>query len=265
MKKFAHLLFGDKHIDSEKDDLLSGAIDQYRYLIIELSKLSSLILRRKVTYFFKFRKIYLLKLLALVAVIVIVAGFLAKAIFNIEPLRKTPKQELVLFVPDSIDTAIYIKQLPDVDLKFVVIYSESPTKTFDEFKIKLGEIESRNDYSACRDGSQYWGYYQFSKAKRDKYLNNISKEKFLSTPSIQEALLLLSIEDDLKELGNYVDRYDNKIIRGYHLTKSGLVAMSHNVGTGEVKKFLDSNCQYVPADGNGPATKFLILGGYQLN
>ena len=63
----------------------------------------------------------------------------------------------------------------------------------------------------------------------------------------------------------YLKKYNNRIIRGYHLTTSGMLAMAHNVGADAVIGFLNSNCSNVPRDGNGPADRFLILGNYELS
>jgi hypothetical protein len=198
--------------------------------------------------------------------ILTIIGVISKYIFKINLPKPKIYPQLVIYVPDSVDTTIYKKQLCYTNIKFITIYTESPTKTLDEFRSKLGQIESGNDYQSCRDGSQYWGKYQFgSSARAIIGFEKITKEEFLNTPELQEAALLLLLKKNKEDLLDYIKKYNGKIIRGYHLTESGLLAMAHNVGSNEVKHFLNSECSYIPIDGNGPATKFLILGSYNLN
>jgi len=265
MKKLFHRIFKDKHIDSNKDENLSGAIEQYRFLLKELSRLSTDILKRKLNYFIKYRKLHLLKYVLIIGVFCTIIGLVSNYLFKVNLLKPKVYFELIIYIPDSIDQKVYKSKLCYSNIKFITIYTESPTKTYDEFKTKLGAIESGNDYKKCREGSQYWGKYQFgSTALNAIGLSKINKETFLNTPELQEAALLLLLKFNKLCLLDYINKYNNKIVRGYHLTESGLLAMAHNVGCGEVKRFLDSECSYVPLDGNGPSTKFLILGNYDL-
>lgn len=271
MKKVFHKIFKDKHIESEKDDLLKGLIDQHQYLLIKLSKLSSLILKRKIAYFIKYKKIFLLKYTIIIFVFLSVLCVFSKFIFKLNLPTQTVRKEkeLILFVPDTVDTITYRMQLKHLKIKFIPIFIESPTKSFDEFTFKLGKLESNNNYSCCVSGSKYLGKYQFGPsalAAIDFDKLNISKDEFLNSPNLQEAALLRLLRKNKLDLQQYINKYNNKLVGVYSITESGLLAMAHNVGANEVKKFLDSGCTYIPHDGNGPATRFLIaLGGYNLN
>jgi len=119
----------------------------------------------------------------------------------------------------------------------------------------------------------YIGKYQMGKmALQDLDLDDtINAHKFKKNPSIfpekaQDKAMVKLLKLNILYLGDYFNDFDGKIIGGVKITKSGLLAGSHLVGAGAVKKFLDSNGRIVPRDGNDvPVTEYIQkFGGYQL-
>ena len=119
----------------------------------------------------------------------------------------------------------------------------------------------------------YIGKYQFGEmALKDLGLDSvINTEKFRENPKIfpereQDRAMVKLLKLNKGYLGDYIEKYNNKIIGGVRITKSGLLAGSHLVGASYVKKFLDSNGRYIPKDGNDvPVTVYIKkFGGYDV-
>ena len=150
-----------------------------------------------------------------------------------------------------------------------IFYQEEISKDFDMWKDKLHGIESNgwdNPYEARKEGSQYWGKYQMGEsARKSVKMSNMTWEEWKNNPEIQEAAMRMWVDVLYDFLKNDIEKYNGKFLNGWSITESGIIAMAHNVGPEPVKKFLRSGGTEVPVDGSGkPATRFLILGNYNL-
>lgn len=141
-----------------------------------------------------------------------------------------------------------------------------------KFLNALAESESTMDPKAINNLG-YIGKYQFGEmALKDVDLDKkINTEKFRKNPKIwpekeQDKAMVKLLKKNKQYLGNYIKKYDGKIIAGVKMTKSGLLAGSHLVGAADVKKFLDSNGKIVPKDGNNVPVSHYIqkFGGYDI-
>ena len=135
-------------------------------------------------------------------------------------------------------------------------------KTYKDFLNDLGARESGGNYQAFNKYG-YAGKYQMGEAalidagyykKASKIYNNDwsgvftgkdginSIQDFLNSPQAQENAQICFKKCQwryLKALG--ADKYINKIINGYTITQSGLLAACHLKGAGSVAKYLNSN------------------------
>jgi len=120
----------------------------------------------------------------------------------------------------------------------------------------------------------YIGKYQMGQmALQDLELDDtINAHKFKKNPNIfpeieQDRAMVKLLKLNKNYLGDYIDRFVGKEIGGVNITKSGLLAGSHLVGAGSVKKFLDSNGTFIPKDDNGvPVTEYIKkFGGYNIS
>ena len=284
--KFVHYFFKDKD-GYHKDEDLKQRWESYLYVMNKLAEQSLPLLKEKLIYFAKFKKWSSFKRLI---IILCIGGLLyeggsigVKATKNYLNNRfgwfDNSTKEITLqyvYVPDTIVMKDYIKTFSAKigmnesqiirNFDFVTYYTIDSTKTLKKFLQILGQIESGNDYKKRRVGSQYLGRWAMGDAaRRAAGFGTVTYEKFLNTPQIQDAAVVSYIIENYKVLKPYLRRYDNKIIRGYHLTISGMLAMAHNCGPDGVMKFLDSNCKNVPSDANGTSDRFLILGNYDLS
>jgi hypothetical protein len=283
--RFLHYLLKDKE-GYHKDDNLKQRWDTYLYILNTLTKQSLPLLKDKFIYFLKYKKLTTLKRFLIgffiVGTIYYSGSFGIKSIKNYLNTEfgwfQKEKENIVtsIYVPDTIEMKIYQKKFMSQTglnesqilqkFEFITVYTVDSTKTLKKFLERLGQIESGNNYKSRRAGSEYLGRWQMGDgARRTIGFGSISYDKFLNTPEIQDAAVILYLKYNYEFLKSYLKKYDNKIIRGYHLTKSGLIAMAHNVGPDAVLKFLNSNCSIVPRDGNGPSDRFLILGNYDLS
>tara|TARA_A100000172_G_scaffold79023_1_gene65348 strand:+ start:1776 stop:2369 length:594 start_codon:yes stop_codon:yes gene_type:complete len=132
-----------------------------------------------------------------------------------------------------------------------------------EFLDAIGHRESSNRYDIVNKYG-YMGKYQFG-PKTLRWLGyNLSKEEFLSNPSIQEEAMIKLMKKNKKSLSRHIEKYDGKTIHGVFITESGLIAAAHLVGAGGVRKFLRNG--RVSKDGFGTTTVDYILkfNGYKL-
>jgi len=95
-----------------------------------------------------------------------------------------------------------------------------------------------------------------------------SKEDFLNNPQAQEN----AIREFHKKVWKYIkalglDKYVGKTVAGIKITESGLIGGAHLVGVLNLKRFLHSNGQIIPKDGNGtPITHYIeLLNGYDVS
>ena len=153
--------------------------------------------------------------------------------------------------------------------------------TYQQFFAAVRARESSNDYTAVNSVG-FIGAYQFGEAalidlgyvRRDKnpYDNNFSggwtgkngidsKAEFLNSPAAQDAAAAEWWPLLWQRARNFdLEIYDQQTLNGVFLTKSGMIAASHLVGTGALKDFIESGGTIIRKDGNGtPITEYLNL------
>ena len=285
--RLIHYLLKDKE-GYHKDDNLKQRWDTYVYVLNKLTKQSLPLIKDKFLYFLKYKKITTLKRITiglfLIGSIYLGGKLGVNLVTDYLNTRfgwfKSPQKQNILpqsiYVPDTITMKDYIKTFSSKtgmnesqiiqNFEFITICTVDSTKTLKKWLERLGQIESGCNYKSRRIGSQYLGYWQMGDAaRRMAGFGSVSYEKFLNTPQIQDAAIISYTIENYKIIKTYLKKYDNKIIRGYHLTKSGMLAMSHNCGANDFIKFLNSNCTYIPRDQNGTSDRFLILGNYDVS
>lgn len=160
-------------------------------------------------------------------------------------------------------------------------------KTYTDFLNDLGARESGGNYKAFNKYG-YLGKYQMGEAalidagyyrKTSKIYNNdwtgvftgkddvYSVQDFLNNPIAQEKAQLSFKKCQwryLKALG--ADKYINKIINGYTITSSGLLAACHLKGAGSVTKYLNSNGKINEKDAFGTSVESYLkqFAGYDV-
>lgn len=161
-------------------------------------------------------------------------------------------------------------------------------KTLEQFLTDLGARESGGKYNIINKYG-YAGKYQmgemalidagyYIKPIGKKYNNDWkgiftgkdgvkSIQDFLNNPQAQENAQIIYKKKQwgyLKAVG--ADKYVGKIINGYMITPSGLLAGAHLKGAGSVIKYLKSNGQIIENDGFGTSVETYIkhFAGYDV-
>ena len=137
------------------------------------------------------------------------------------------------------------------------------------FMTSLSIYESGNNYSVSN--GQYWGSFQIGDLGRQElHMENFPKEEFLKDTVLQNWAMNKLMKKNYEYLRSYIQKL--KIpkkggikIGGSIVTVSGILAGSHLVGPSAAIKFLESNGQIVPKDGNGvPITRYFEFNNIEL-
>ena len=134
----------------------------------------------------------------------------------------------------------------------------------DSFLDAIGYYESRNNYKAV-NSLGYMGRYQFGRKTLNGLGYDISKTKFLNSPTIQEQAMMDLLEHNRYILRNYIDYWDGKKVNGKVVTESGILAAAHLAGPTNVKRFFRHGKDFSDAYGT-KLTKYLhTFSGYNIN
>jgi hypothetical protein len=240
--------------------------------------MSAYLIKQKFYYFLKYKKLYLLRISLILSVFLGSMFFGGKYIlehntfFQVQRIV-TKIEKDTIYVPDTIHLNTYIKNLSkslSMDstklvnrVYFAVYYTQDTSKNAEKFLKMMAELESRQTQHAVN--GDHWGLWQNSANIRKQFgYGGVSKEDYLNSKAIQRENTIKYLKDNYLVLRPYLNKYNNKIIRGYHLTLSGMIAMAHNCGPGGLRSFLNSNCVNVPHDGNIASTNYLTLGNYDI-
>lgn len=116
--------------------------------------------------------------------------------------------------------------------------------------------ESGGDFDAANDEG-YVGRGQFGQSRLDDFsaangAPRIEKEAFRKNPRLQKAVEEWHFDDieDFIDQNDLIARYEGKKIKGVLITRSGMVAMAHLGGSKGMRRFLESDGEYDPADSN---------------
>lgn len=156
----------------------------------------------------------------------------------------------------------YIKAMDEYSAK---MQSKRDSASFKEFVDALKFKESSNDWTIYNSRG-YMGLYQMGamaikdvmRTTKDNWLKNqlkgVNFRKFKNDPNVfppevQDKAFIELLRNNVNYLGDYLDRYDGKVIDGIEITRSGMIAAAHLGGHRGVKKFLKTNGEYNPSDG----------------
>ena len=264
--------FLNKKTDFIENEELRTMNDQFFYLFNEEKKMLNYLIKENIKYFFKYKKLYLVKLF-LVAVFYLTATFGSVAIilitldyFNVINITKgnpIPKVKLTIYLP--ITDTLHFSELSE-QYNVLIFFPYDPQKDWKSYKEDIRQIETKGysdeaSYYAKSPSGLHWGRYQLGPiARRIAGVSGMSYDDFSNNPEIQEGAFLAWIRYLKIEMNDYVKRYSGKYIDGIEITESGIISMAHNVGGPETRKYLDGG------GGNPPGPlKFLKVGGYNLN
>ena len=158
---------------------------------------------------------------------------------------------------EVIDPAIELEEVKVVEM----MIDTRDNKDINAFLYAIGQRESGGDYSVVNSYG-YMGKYQFGRRTLNKLgYRHISNKEFLSSPEIQEQVMIRLLEHNKYVLRRHMHNVGKRAY-GIEITESGMLAAAHLLGPGKVRRFLRNGKIY--RDGYGtPITEYLErFGGY---
>lgn len=120
-----------------------------------------------------------------------------------------------------------------------------------DFMRHMARIESGNDAHAVNRFGML-GKYQFSPHTIRALGIKTTKEEFLNNEKLQDLAMLQYMKDNYEELRPLVQHKIGTYHNGVLITKSGVIASAHLVGTtGVCAYFYPEKCSHRTKDGNG--------------
>ena len=143
---------------------------------------------------------------------------------------------------------------------------------FEKFKKKFRLKESTNNPDTINSTGML-GFYGFgSRARKECGYEHITIDGFRHNPKIwsvedQDKAFIKYLKINKKRISSIIKMYNNKVIGGVVITESGLLAACHLVGAGNVKKYFETNGEFVFSDNNKTTTKDYLreFSGYKFN
>jgi hypothetical protein len=187
-------------------------------------------------------------------------SFIVTAFFLLTAF-KVAENIVELVEPVNIDTRPAIEVImPKIEAPKI----EIDLKDHNSFLKKIGHYESSNDYSRVNRWG-YMGKYQFHKKTLKSIDIDVSKRKFLSSPTLQEEAMRRLLTENKKTLRRFIRKYDGKIVHGVYVTESGILAAAHLGGAGNVMNWFRKGEDFQDANGT-PITRYMkVFSGYNLN
>jgi hypothetical protein len=120
-----------------------------------------------------------------------------------------------------------------------------------KFLKKMGHYEGLGSYQTVNSHG-YLGLYQFSPRTLRVMGFHVTKDEFLNNPSLQDSVMIALMREHARELRPVIQEFAGTYYQGVLVTKSGILAGAHLVGSGGVLSFFyPDRYSYRTADGNG--------------
>jgi len=161
-------------------------------------------------------------------------------------------------------TKIELKRLHTKNLKLQTQLKKDSTGSFKDFLHKLAWRESRGNWTVVNRFG-YIGKYQFGQAALTELNYQVDIDSFKVNPlifpeHIQDSLAIELVKLNKRRIKPFIKRYAGKTINSIKVTESGILAASHLVGGGNVRKWLRSKGKNCTLDGNGVSIEeYLVL------
>ena len=123
------------------------------------------------------------------------------------------------------------------------------------FRQTLGQSESGGDYSA-RNDEGFVGKYQFGADRLTDFMSSTGKKfsmsQFQNSPALQEEVQGWHEDDILSFVADEgLDQYIGQQVGGVIISPDAMLSMAHLGGKSGMKKFIETDGEYNPADSNG--------------
>lgn len=197
---------------------------------------------------------------------------------HVDTFAKTPLDDHNINMITDTDAAVSIdssrttsEKIHNTNLKLQTIIKKDSIGNFKDFLKKLAFRESSGNWKVINRFG-YAGKYQMGKAALHELHFTLNVDSFRVNPDIfpeylQDSLVIELVKLNRKRINHYIKEYVGSTVNGIDVTESGILAASHLVGGGNVKKWLKSNGKCCPTDGNGVSIEeyIVLFSNYKLN
>lgn len=114
----------------------------------------------------------------------------------------------------------------------------------------IGHTEGLDKYSTV-SATGFLGRYQFSKSTLRVIGYTGESQDFLNDSVLQDSMMILLLKRNNRALADIIYQYAGTMYHGVYITRSGLLASAHLLGTCGVRAFFDSTFACPTMDGNG--------------
>ena len=104
------------------------------------------------------------------------------------------------------------------------------------FMKRLGKAEGLGSYTAVSK-TGYLGLYQFHPKTLRALGFTMSADEFLANPQLQDSAMVAYMKSNARELRGVIRKYAGTTYNGVYITKAGILAGAHLVGTGGMLAF----------------------------
>ena len=152
----------------------------------------------------------------------------------------------------AIMTVLLLLKINETYIPNRIVRSE-PTE-LEKFLDHMAERESDNTpHVVNRFGMM--GKYQFAPSTVKILGFNVTRNQFLTNPELQDSVMVAYLRSNNKELNSLITKYENKVVKGVRVTRSGVLAAAHLAGSANVKLFFQNADWNGRTDANGTSIR----------
>lgn len=129
-----------------------------------------------------------------------------------------------------------------------------PTQV-EKFMDKIAAIETPGGGYRTVNKFGMLGRYQFNPSTIKILGFNISSQKFLTNPELQDTVMVRYMAANERELRHIINRYNGKTVKGIKITRASILAGAHFAGPHNVKQFFASTDREGTTDAFGTTLK----------
>jgi hypothetical protein len=180
---------------------------------------------------------------------------------------------LALIIPagmsnSTITPAVQVK----LEVKKKKVKKKIVHKSLEHFLLSLAHRESGNNWKIYNKHG-FMGKYQIGKmALEDIGITDVHYDDFKECPEVtfpealQDSAMILLVKKNKMYVRRAIRMYSDSTINGYKITKSGIIAAAHLVGSGSTNKWFRDSGKVDIKDGNGVSiTHYMeLFAGYNI-
>ena len=152
-------------------------------------------------------------------------------------------------------TVLVILKVNDVQKQIPNRIVRSQPTELEKFLHHIALRESDNSPTIVNEYGMM-GKYQFHPATVKELGFRVTKTQFLSNAELQDSVMVAYLRSNNKELNSLITKYENKVVKGVKITRSGILAAAHLAGsTNVILFFQNANDREGTTDANGTSIR----------